>query len=154
MMTDFSGDGDLPAGVKYNDGWLQILRINEIKRLVNFAKLNPKSFNAQYGMWNFELWFNNLTVMLDEVWFKLKEEERNDINKIKDLIQKYINDGQVIQSKKQATFPYRDISVINQNNWSELLKLLSIYDHEVRDFMNSKGFGNPDIDNEEDLLYG
>lgn len=151
---DYGQMEDLPSGVKYNDGWFQVIRINEVKRIVNACKINPTSFNNEYGMWNFELWFNNMSVILDEVWFKLKTEEIEKIERLKNAIMVCISSGKVIQELRQKSYPYRNIKSINKKEWVKLNQLLSSYDHLVRDYMNQHGFGNPDRDEEADLLLG
>ena len=141
---------NLPDSVKYNDGFFSVLRMHDIKRKINSCKINPTAFNFNENIWNYELWINCIEMILDEIWFKLSGDEREEISEYQDSINKFMSECVIVEVKTQTVYPYKKNEVVNKTKWLKIKKLIVNYDRLVRDYMDKYGFGNPDGGTEED----
>lgn len=142
-------ESDMSSNVKFNAGYFQIVRIHEVQRLINLAKINPTSYNKEYNLWNYQLWFNCLNTLLDEIWSKLYPEEKKQANKDRTSMIATMSTYNVIKSKHLADYSDKKVSVIDAEKWKKLLLLLIEYDNYVKDLMDAHGWNNPYVEDDD-----
>lgn len=145
-------DNDTPISqnVKFNAGFFQIQRIHEVQRMINIAKINPTSFNHDYNLWNYRLWFNSLNTLLDEVWPKLSQDEKESATDTRTKMIQLVSKHNVVEDKKIRSSVSQKMQVINEERFSSLHMALIHYDNFVKELLNSHGWNNPDYDEDDD----
>lgn len=136
-MARDSFEVDDTKSAKFNAGVLMTERVNEIQRLINFCKNNPKAFNEDYQEWNFNLWFANIDTLYDEIDGFLSQKGIEDSKqqdfvlrlrkKIREIIEKYPIMRKI--RKDPLKPPTEDI---NEEHWKVLKKAFEYYERIVR----------------------
>jgi len=147
-MDDYEDKGS----VKFNAGFFQVQRIHEVQRMINIAKINPQSFNYDYNIWNYELWFNCLNTLIDEIWPKLyskeqkhiAKDEKGETDKFRDQMLKMIDNFKVVEQKFMDGYSDKKVTLINKQKFSKIHRALIYYDNYVKGLMNEHGWNNPD----------
>lgn len=136
-MERVSFEVDNTKSAKFNAGVLMTERVNEIQRLINFCKTNPKAFNEDYQEWHFNLWLVNIDTLYDEIDGFLSQtgidnsKQQNFVlnlrKKIREMIEKYPIMRRI---RKDPSKPPTE--EINHENWKVLKKAFEYYERIVR----------------------
>lgn len=129
----------------FNEGFLQSQRLNELQHDINNVRVNPLAFNLDKNCYNYEVWFMDLCSLYSEAIGKLDNNEINDLEYIKKMINttlkyKKPHINVINQFKNEST------TRINRNNWDFLRTLLEIFEKQVKISLNNHGLSNPDIE--------
>lgn len=126
---------------KYNAGLLQMERIHELFRAINFSSMQPtkKDMNGMYG---YEVKFSALTSLFMECSGKLKEEQRKDAIKLYNYIDNFLLHNVIVKKLTNSKGGSRGDAPTQ--NWLVLQKMLFSYELLVRDLLEKTGLNSPE----------
>ncbi len=131
--------------VKFNQAGYQQERINDLMRVINLCWINPTQYNYQFNDFNYRVIFRVLTSYYSEIRVKLKT-EREEIDKIMNALNNYIETNPIVTNKKQASmFSSNTKTNFNSASWVKISKALFLYQNKILDAAESHGMGNPTI---------
>lgn len=142
---------------EFNEAFLIVRRIHELKQLSNFCSLDPLApftgngnFNQQFGSGkkNYEIMFSADSARLGEIISKLSNKERNNPDKqgicdLRDFIKEFMIKYPVIEYERSPR-SNKHSETINKKNWEKLDKLLVIFQTNVNCLADKHGFSTPD----------
>ena len=145
-----SGDGSIS---EWNEGNLKSLRLHEAQEMINIGKINPLQLSNDGISWNFEMWIAGINILCGEGKAKYSDNEIQEIDKIKDLV----------ESRKKFFYPIKKVKkssigstqqqhLIDVGNWEHLKKLIDIYEHKTKLFNDMHGLSTRNMDDFDDGL--
>lgn len=135
----------------FNAGVAQAERIDALQRAINAARFNPLAMNPETSTFNYEVMLASLDGLLKEAWGKMKEDdERPNAKKLKELVH---NIAQFQPPVKRIMSNGSSELAINIDNYRKLMKLMEIYENEIRDLLEIHELNSPnkDWDDDDDL---
>lgn len=130
--------------VKFNQAAYQQERLNDLMRVISVCWISPTKFNYSFGDYNYRVIFQTLTSYYAEIRVKMKN-ERGDLDKLRKDLDAYIENNPIIVSTKKSSL-FNDTNgntKFNQEAWNIIKECLFIYQNQILDAAESKGFGNP-----------
>ena len=117
---------------KFNAGVLSTKRIDKLLDTMNSCKHSLSAWNLVFQDWNYNIWFNNIDSLFDEIEGFLNEEESKKCIKFSFLIDKMMSEfpihSQESKHPEQQQVKYR----LNKENLTILKRALQKYERIVR----------------------
>jgi len=134
-----------PNKAMFNEAYFVTKRLSSLQERINFAKMNPLAYNNEVMVYNYQIWFTDLTSLLNEAWPKLTEEEQADAEVFRNAIQTLL----------RINPPHKDIIVngdksvkFNKECWYLLEDGLIMFEKKVRTLLDTHGLSNPTEEDE------
>ena len=118
--------------------FLQI-RLHELLSRVDKFNVNPLFFSQETNEFNYRVIFNDLKSVLQTIWSKLKEEEKEKANRMRKEIEKII-DLPLFYSDKDAN--NTTVRYFENELWKKIQEGLFNFRCVLEEYMDSHGF-NP-----------
>ena len=137
---------------EWNEGNLKSLRLHEAQELINTSKMNYlKSLGD--GRYSYDSIISAINILYGEGSAKYSEEERNEVDKIKELV----------ELRREALPPHTIInnfnmgnrinkSILNLDNWKSLKVLIELYENKVKCYNDIHGLSTRNYDDMDDGL--
>jgi hypothetical protein len=129
----------------FNAGVAMTERIDELQRTFNMARFNPLLFNIQFSRFNYEIMISSQDGLLDECWAKLSTKEREKGDKIKKLINEFVQRNKIIKQNSNGEM------IINGENFQKFMILIDIYSKNNKILLDSHNLNSPDSDEDDEL---
>lgn len=142
-MRDY--DEEDMKGSKFNEGVLQTIRIHKLQDKINFASQHLNHFFDDEQLYGYEIKFECINQLLVEVSSKLSPEEDEEIDKIKNAIEMFIEKNP-IHIKQRNSVSFMESVSCDKISLNVLKKALFNYDKKVRKLLEQHGLGNPDVE--------
>ena len=128
----------------FNEGALQIRRINDLQDNINRLKLNPLMFNPTTQTYNYEAILTCTSSLLSEVWSKMSAKEKTEGEKIRILVEDFIKYRPVFTEYHEESFGNVKIKrMLNTSNWEDIKRLLNIFELRVREYLEEHDLTAP-----------
>jgi hypothetical protein len=145
-MAGWGDDSDAGEISKFNPAQHKMNRINELSRIINEAKLSLDSWNLEFNDWNYNIYFDAVSALYDEVFVKFGDEERKEC----ELLRKEIEECRI-------KFPVQERS--RKGKWTRInhgrLRIfhqwMRKYEQKVRDGQDAHGLDTPNIEEDDGL---
>jgi len=140
-----NGDGSYS---QFNAGIAQMQRIHELQSRINDCNVNLKALNVEAGLNNYEVVFNSLNSLLNEVWPKLGKEEKEEAKKNKEAIQSFLD--------KVNLFVKSGVSgkvIVMEDKWILLRNAISNYELIVKTLLDAHKMNSPSEEGEGEWEY-
>lgn len=146
-VNNLSGGG---KSSKFNAGMLQMQRLHQLQDLINKVRINPLTFNEEYGVFNYQVFFSNLDGLFHETWGKLGDKEKEIgkyfIETLTQMFKKY-----PIHEETKDKNSQRSQYKLNQKNWEIIRKMLFEFESIIRKYLDTHKFNSPS--EEDDGLF-
>ena len=129
----------------FNEGVLIARRLDAIQSRINSVRVNPLAFNSEQNTYNYNVWFGDLCSLLNEAWSKLTEDEQNEINKFRKIIEECFLSFPIHKTIINENLNTRDVKV-KYSHWYKIKPLLDIFEREIKVYLDRHGLANPDIE--------
>lgn len=130
----------------FNEAGFIIQRLDVLqKRISIVCRPNPLMYNNEFGCYNYEVWFSDLSSLLNEVWGKLTDDEQKDLENHRKLIRKSMR-LLPIHKFVRTTDSNVQILKVDNDQWDILYDNLDLLEKRIRDAMDKHGLGNPDME--------
>ena len=139
MAEDYSGKS------LFNEAGFIIQRLNKLQDEINLVRRNPLLFNEFTQCYNYEIIFANLSSTLNEVWGKLSDTEKDDIEGLRQTILKAID----LLPAHKSTFDAntnKKVLVVDKERWYLIRNNLDILEKKLIKAKDEHGLGNPDME--------
>jgi len=130
------GDGKFS---EYNTAGLKMIRLDKIQTLINQINGNLLAFNEEFGVYNFELKFSQCNILYLEVESKLAPDEKKKAVKLKEAIEKALEEYNIFEIKTNNIYPYQKVKTVNGGVWKVIRKWLFKYEVLVRSLLDEHG---------------
>ena len=141
---DYTSDLNISKGT-INEGFFQIQRLHEIQKEIIEAKLNPFAYNIDKLTYNFNIIIRNLHSLLMEAWSKLTDDEKIQSERMRKIINDMINTFPPIKTIKNDYLGVKQ-NKVDYKNWDKIENIIFIYEHFVRECLDTHGLANPNIE--------
>lgn len=134
---------------QWNEGNLKSLRLHEAQEIINFSKINPlKKTNGEY---NYQLWIYGVTILYGEGCSKYGTEEIEEVERIKEIINKVISAKPPIKTLMMNGINKSEKKTsVNYENWENLRRLIEIFEQKVKYFNDKHGLSTRNIEDDEE----
>jgi hypothetical protein len=136
---------------KFNEAFLKMHRIHRLQDLSNMAGINLLAFNETLLVPNYIVKLNVNEGLLFEVWSKLSAEEREEIIKLKEIVEGFIEKNPIYFDVKN-NLQNKNITKIDYSILKILKRALFKYETKIRELIGRTGYDSPDYDYDEDTL--
>ena len=143
MAKDFKqweGNDDDFKVSKFNPAALKMQRLHEYNDLIDVCMMNPQAYNGDYQDYNFNLLINAINVLFHEIDSKLKEKERDEIQELKDAIDKNIKEYPIMETKRGIS---GNSLSWNSKRWEIFKGALEKWLKLVRQYADNHGLDTP-----------
>jgi len=128
----------------FNEGALQMQRIDELQRRLNLLNIDPIGFNIHTGQHNFHTIFRTINSLYSEASSKLSNDEIQEGDKIRKIISGLIKYKPIFYFTVCDTMgEQRKIQEINNDNWILLQEMLFAYEITVRHYLEEHDLTSP-----------
>lgn len=130
----------------FNEAGFIIQRLDVLqKRISIVCRPNPLMFNNEFNCYNYEVWFSDLSSLLNEIWGKLTDDEQKDLEAHRKLIKNSLRVLPIHKIIKNAT---NNISIlkVDSEQWDLVYDNLDLLEKRIRQAMDTHGLGNPDME--------
>lgn len=139
-------DGEISA---FNEGALQMQRIDELQQRLNLLNVDPLNFNLFTNQYNYETIFKTLNSLLSECSSKLSDKEKEEALRIKKIIDGILKHTQIFVYEYDYSFGGRRKSkTIDYAIWSDIQELLFFYELRIRHYLEEHNLTSPKIDSD------
>jgi hypothetical protein len=115
------------------------------------AGINLLAFNETLLVPNYIVKLNVNEGLLFEVWSKLSAEEREEIIKLKEIVEGFIEKNPIYFDVKN-NLQNKNITKIDYSILKILKRALFKYETKIRELIGRTGYDSPDYDYDEDTL--
>ena len=144
---------DSSKSAKYNDGLLQIQRLDNWIKIIAECDENLQGFNPRTGDFNYKLKFISLNCQITEIWDKLNPKQKEDVEKARLYLKKLLKDNPpVVITKEKIRGMYKQRVIIYEVIWNEFVEKLLKYQRYIKQLMSKHGFSSPDRDEDEGMF--
>lgn len=135
---------------EWNEGNFKNLRLHEAQEIINLGKVNPFSLSEDETTWNYLLWKAGIDILYGEGESKYSGEEKEEIDKIRDLIDSLIYFKPPFKTiiTKNYDGGKKNYLIINENQ-ERIKKFLRLYERQVKYYNDKHGLSTRN--KEEDL---
>ena len=141
MAEDYAGKS------LFNEAGFIIQRLHRLQDRINMVRTNPLLFNPELNCYNYQVWFADLSSLLNEVWGKLTDDEQKEFELQRKTIRQALNTLPIHKTINNAE---KNISVLKVDNatWTLIEDSLDSLEKKIRNAMDKHGLGNPDMEGE------
>lgn len=129
--------------VKFNQAAYDMMRLNDIMRVINYCWSNPLIKNIEFFDYNYNVLFKNLNNYYFTICSKLTDKERKDLDNIRNSIKEFLRKHPVYKFQQKKIFPYNVSEVLDLNSWSCVEEQLINYQKSMLQYADKHGLGNP-----------
>ena len=123
---------------EWNEATFKSKRLHDIQELINYLRMN--SMGITDGNWNYVLLLRNIETLYGEGRSKYKDKEKDELDNLKDFINKTLKFMPPHINFKVRTFSSeKGTSNFNQGNFDILMKLLYEFEMKVKDYNDDHG---------------
>jgi hypothetical protein len=130
----------------FNEAGFIIQRLHKIQDRINLMiRPNPLLWNQELNCYNYQVWFADLSSLLNEVWGKLSDDEQEDIEKLRQLIRTALKDlpiHKIVRDEERNTTKL----IVDEKIWATIENNIDKLEKKIRVAMESHGLGNPDVE--------
>jgi hypothetical protein len=139
-------DTDYSSKSLFNEAGFIIQRLDVLQKRISFiCRPNPLMFNNEFNCYNYQVWFSDLSSLLNEVWGKLTDDEQKEIEAHRQIIKKSLKMLPIHKVVRNADNNIQILKV-DETQWSLLEDNLDLLEKRIRDAMDKHGLGNPDME--------
>ncbi len=131
---------------EFNAALYQMNRLHVLQTRINDAHVNPLAINMEFGIYNFELILSSCNSLLQEVYPKLKTNEKKDLLSYKKVLEQAMKENPIIETKTKKTHPHTKYQELNQHHWAVLEEWIFTYELKVRQGLEKHGMNSPPKD--------
>ncbi len=135
------GDNEEYAESKFNAGMAQMMRIHNLQQLINQCNLNPFELDFDPRIRNYQVKFNTLNSLLMEAHSKLTSKERDDIEKMRDRLSRFMKGHPVVSIRTRIN--REGIKKIDYKLWDVTETFITEYEAAVKDLLEKHGINSP-----------
>ncbi len=128
---------------EFNAALYQMNRLHVLQTRINDAHVNPLAINMEFGIYNFELILSSCNSLLQEVYPKLKTNEKKDLLNYKKVLEQAMKENPIIETKTKKTHPHTKYQELNQHHWAVLEEWIFTYELKVRQGLEKHGMNSP-----------
>jgi len=140
-------EGELSS---FNEGALQMRRIDELQRRLNLLNVDSLGFNIFTQQYNYHTVFKTLNSLFSEASSKLKSTELKEGDRMRKIISEVMLFKPVFYYKvEQSMGKARVIKQVNNNNWDLLQEVLFKYELLIRHYLEEHNLTSPKEEVEE-----
>jgi len=126
---------------EWNEAMFKMKRLHELQTEINRVKMNLLAKHPITRQWNYEVWFNSVLALYSEGQAKYKDEEIEEVDKYKNLIELLITTCSPHKKKISSSYSgknkYHDI--FSSENWVMLKKLIEALETKVKKYNDLHG---------------
>lgn len=137
---------------KFNEASFKMLRFHKLQYEINICRCNPLNFNEPNKVYNFQVWITNLDSMMMEMIGKLSEEEKENILKMRQVIQTFLIKHPVVNERKNM-ITNSNLIKIDYPAFAILEKEIVRYEIKLQELKSRCGFDSPNNEDNYDGLY-
>lgn len=132
----------------WNEAMFKMRRLNQIQEEINRCKMYLLGKHWVTGQWNYIVWFNAVNSLFGEGESKYSNEEKEEIRKIRNLIEEELNvhpphEVQVSQTINGKKFR----EVLNKERFANIKKLITLFESQVKLYNDKHGLSTANKDN-------
>lgn len=142
MADFFSNEQGGVSKTQFNEAYFNLKRLDELQTRINMAKFNLKAYNIELSLFNYEVVYRGLCSLLNEIWAKLTEEEKNVSSDYQDKLREYIDNIKFFKPKNKNS---KDL-IFYGDKWARMEKYLDKFEKMIKEYMNIHGISNPDLE--------
>lgn len=135
----------------FNAGVFQTKRIAELQERINLVSLNPKIFNEEFGVYNYEVWITSIDSLLMEVMPKLTETEVKQGEMVRDKVHDFKKSNPVFTSSTSLRAGKKTTYNFDVENYEVMYKVVTMYEKLIRIYLDNHDLNNPSKDDDEGL---
>ena len=139
----FDTTDDIGKMSMFNGGLLQVKRVGDLQERINLVSLNPLSFNDTFGVYNYEIWITSIDSLMQEISPKLSTGEKENGEKVKNFIHKFITTNKIFKSKKSLTNKSSS-TVVDVELWSVMYMAINHYEKLIRKYLDDHKMNSPE----------
>lgn len=143
-MENYSDEGFKSV---FNAGVAMAERIDSLQRVINTARFNITSYNPDVSRFNYEVWISAIDSLLNEAWAKLTGNEKEAGEKIRALVVETLKWHPPMIRGKNGDYKF------NKDNMERLMRLVDIYEKNVKVYLDNHDLNNPNKDDDDDEGY-
>ena len=133
---------------EWNEALFKMKRLHELQTEIIKCNMMPLSKHFMTGEWNYIILFRSICALYAEGNAKYKQTELDEINKLKDLIDKHLKFCPPFVTKNKVGYGNtQKHSLLNVDNWELLKCLLSEFEFKVRKFNDVHGLSTKNKEN-------
>ncbi len=153
-MEDDDYGFDASKGAKYNDGLLQVIRIDKLTQIIALCDSNLLGISIITGDYNYKLKFTSLNSQVSEAWDRLKPKEKENIEKKRKILNQFEKEKPIIEYMIDERKPkhLRTTLHFNEENWNLYSEKLLQYQRCIRIYLAKHGLSSPSIDDDEGMF--
>jgi len=135
---------------EWNEGDLKNLRLHKAQIDINIGKVNPFSFSEDFNSWNYMVWKGGIDVLFGEGMSKYGEEEIEEVNSVKSLIETFLGLKIIFQKVyfNQGGIK-REKFIPNKDNQLKLKEYMELYEKIVKKYNDNHGLSTRNRDLED-----
>ena len=135
----------------FNEGALQMNRIDELQRRLNLLNVDSLGFNIHSMKYNYTTIFQTLNSLFCEVSSKLSEKEKIEGIRMRTMIKNFLHYKPIFYHKIETSFGrIKRVKQMNNDNWEMLQEILFHYEILIRAYLEEHNLTSPKEDQEED----
>jgi len=133
---------EIPQGSqgKYNQAFFLQIRLHELWLRIDRMSTNLLDKSEMFGIYNYEVVFNDLCSILRMVRPYLHKADKEKIEDERKKIQTFINTEKINGVKVDGAKRYR---TFDRNKWNELKELIYTFELNIEEYAHKHGLGNP-----------
>lgn len=124
---------------KINGAMLKMVRLDKALSTLNEINNNLLAFNNDYQVFNFELKLTSIDSIYQEVDSKLNQDERDDLIKLRNAIDRFLKENPIISIAKNNVTRKESKYKVNYEALNILKKWLFIYESKARRMIDKYG---------------
>jgi hypothetical protein len=131
----------------FNEAGFVIRRLDILQTRINSVRMNLLYWNNEAGCYNYMILYSDLCSLLNEVWAKLTDDEKKDIEKLRSTLHKAL----------KTIPPHKLISkeadksnkvTLNNKSWDMIEQGLIMFEYNIKTYLDNHGLSNPNMDDE------
>lgn len=139
MMAYFYPPSNEGKVSEFNSAALKMRRLDKILTTLNEVNGNLLAFNDEVGVYNYQLKFNLVDALYQEIESKLSEEERENAERLRIAIEFAMDQFQVYEKVRTSMYPKKSNIKLNAKVWAVFKRWLFKYETYVRNLQDIHG---------------
>lgn len=130
----------------FNAGVAMTERIDGLQIAINSARFNLLAKNMEIGKFNYEIIIAANDGLLQEVWSKLSEKEKDMARKIQTVVHDYVEMNPLIINANGKV-------KIHKENLKKFVEISDFYERTIKDFLEEHNLNAPSKEEEDEDEY-